>query len=1078
MVVRWRRSGSVSVAACLALVVVHGATAPAASASDSSSAILTSVSGSPASGVATSDTVVQKTSGPVSASGAVTEVLEQTIDTTKTQVRGVASGGSTVPNVNSPAGWTLEYYNGTSWSGTVPAYDATSGTFPTLSGLRATGTFTSGGLSGESQVVTRTANGALEAGVNFSGSSGGDGWDVFFGGNRIFNIFHHDNGAVTTDCHERTGTACWASTFSMSGYSSAPRSTGFYDSTNDRIYSFAVRHSDNTLGLTCAKDVSTSTPSACATPFVSFVATAGHGYEYVGDAVRIGDKIYMRGTESNQKLLCFDLASSAKCSADGLMTAAIAGSGDWTNNRLLAVGAKVFISTGTNLACFDSTTSGMCAGFGTSGVTSATTYKALFYTTNGSGTATQVCAYSSGSCWDVVSGAVGTWPSGFTATAGSIADGWGETTNVGTKLFYYDGDVSRCFNFATSAACAGYAGQNMGGYPYKTVQDPNNSLCMWSNSNNGTIRSFVLATGATPCSPQNTVVIGYADVTPLMGCAESDRVSAWTSLKVLSPTGATATTATVTVRNTAGSEISGWQNLSVALTTDATDATKKSGTLSLAGLPVNSGTLRPSFAVTFPELVSASGATGTFVLAQGPPALCASVSPQTVVVSCPAGVGSGTGDFPYGGSPITFSSTVTVTPSGGSPATETSSGSATRVATLAATSCLTTLTGYVYRGSSATPVSNATVTLLGPSGTTGLTTTTAADGSYTFTSVYPSTYRAQAEGVTTTGRSAPYIAGGGTQLPDVVIPIPSTGGGGGPASTPSPEPSPVPTASPLPLPQTPIAPIAPGTNPNIPIGGLPAGASVVLVNGERVEVVVQPDVPPTAQSPVGLVVAGTDFTMRLTGLGTADRPLGLTPDGALRLEADRQARVSGTGFQPDSDVNLYVFSQPRYIGTVRTDARGNFDGTVPIPMDLNSGRHTLQSNGYTPDGRVRSLSLGVQVDNAEAMARPRSRVAGITLQFDELSPNLTPTSERKIKQLLAAVGNRLVAVTVTGYVQSSGSTTNDRRLSLQRARTIAAFIKKQGVLVRPTIRAAGVAQELSALGRKAVVSVRYLPVKR
>ena len=1060
----------------LSLFALQGSALPSASAADSSSAILTSVSGSPASGITTSDVVVQKTSGPVSATGSVTEVLEQTLDTTKTQVRGVSSGGTTVPDVNYPSGWTLQYFNGTSWSGTAPAYDATSGTFPTLSGLKATGTFDSGGLSGGSQVVTRTAVGALEAGVNFSGSSGGDGWDVFFGGNRIFNIFHHNNSAVVIDCHERSGASCWASTFSMSGYSSAPRSTGFYDATNDRIYAFAVRHSDGLLGMTCAKDVSTATPSACATPFTAYVAAGGTGYEYVGDAVRIGDKIYMRGSGNNQKLLCFDIASAAKCTADGLMTDAIAGNGSWPDNRLLDVGSKVFISTGTKLACFDSVTNSMCSGFGVSGVIAATTLKSLFYTTNASGMATQVCAYSSGACWNVDTGTAGTWPSGFSATAGSIADGWGATTNIGTKLFYYAGNFSRCFDFATNAACAGFTGQEMGNYPYKTVQDPNNSLCLWSNSDNGAIKSFVLATGATPCSPQNTVVIGYADVVPLMGCAESDRVTSWTSLKVLSPASASVTSATVTVRNTAGSEIAGWQNLSVTLTTDATDATKKSGTLSLSGLPVNSGTLRPSFAITFPELVNATGGSGTFIVAQSPPALCSGVKPQSTVVACPTGVGSGSGDFPYGGSPITFSSTVTVTPGGGSSTTEASSGSASRVATLAATSCLTSLTGYVYRGGNATPVANATVSLLGPSGSTGLTATTAVDGSYTFTSVYPATYRAQAEGITSSSRAAPYISGGGTQLPDVVIPVPSSGGGSQPEAVTA-EPVKVAPPRPLPLPQTPIAPIAPGTNSNLPMGGLPTGASVVLLNGEKVDAVVQPDTRPTARQPVGLIVTGSDFSMRLMGLGTDARPLGLTPDGALVLEADRQARVSGSGFQPNSDVNLYVFSEPRYIGTVRTDAQGSFDGTVPVPMDLAEGRHTLQSNGFTPDGRVRSLSLGVHVDNTEASTRPRSRVAGITLQFDALSSNLTARGERKIEKLLGSVGSRITAVTVTGYVQDSGDKGNEKSLSLKRARTIAKFLEARGITVKPKLYAAGVAEELSAAGRKALISVRFIPAR-
>ena len=586
---------------------------------------------------------------------------------------------------------------------------------------------------------------------------------------------------------------------------------------------------------------------------------------------------------------------------------------------------------------------------------------------------------------------------------------------------------------------------------------------MWSNSNSGTIKSYTLATGATPCTRQDTVVLSYSDADPLLACAEADRVSAWTSLKVISPTGSTSTSATVSISDTNGSPITGWQNLSVALTTDASDATKKSGTLSLTGLPVSSSTRRPSFSITYTGMADATGGSGTFVLTQGPPALCTNVKVQTVSVSCLTGTGSGAADFPYGGPAVTFDSSVTITPGGGSPTTETSNASATRAATLTSANCLTTLTGFVYRGSTATPIAGSTVTLMGPSGSTGLTATTAADGSYTFSDIYPDTYGARAESTNGSTRVAPYINGGGTQLPDVIVPIPSSGGG---STTTVPV-----TAPSLPLPTTPIAPIAPGTNPNLPIGGLPLGHSVVLVNGQSATAVVIPDVPTGNAVATGLMVTGDDFTMRLTGMGTQERPLGLTPDGALILEADRRAHVSGTGFLPNSDVNLYVFSDPRYMGTVHTDASGNFDGSVPVPMDLAGGRHTLQSNGYTPDGAVRSLSLGVQVNSSSPTAK--TAVTGSVVTFDALSAALSPAMRVKLDALAKHTARTAVAVTIVGYVQDSGSAANNVSLSLKRARAIATYLKTRGVKVVPILQAAGVAQEMSPYARRAIVTVRY-----
>lgn len=162
-----------------------------------------------------------------------------------------------------------------------------------------------------------------------------------------------------------------------------------------------------------------------------------------------------------------------------------------------------------------------------------------------------------------------------------------------------------------------------------------------------------------------------------------------------------------------------------------------------------------------------------------------------------------------------------------------------------------------------------------------------------------------------------------------------------------------------------LAPITPGSNPNLPATGVPLGQAVLLVDGQLTVVSVAPN---AGSNPTGLNVSGTGFTMALKGLNATGQPLGLTSDGALILENDRTAFVEGTGFKPNSTVDVYLFSTPRLLGTVPTDANGNFSGSVPVPLDIAAGRHTLQSNGFTASGSVRSLNLGVQLDEKNGTA--------------------------------------------------------------------------------------------------------------
>ena len=285
--------------------------------------------------------------------------------------------------------------------------------------------------------------------------------------------------------------------------------------------------------------------------------------------------------------------------------------------------------------------------------------------------------------------------------------------------------------------------------------------------------------------------------------------------------------------------------------------------------------------------------------------------------------------------------------------------------------------------------------------------------------------------------------------------------------TPQPTPTPTPTPSQTTTPPR-LDPITSGQNPNLPVGGVPLGDSVLLVNGQPAPVTVRPDAPRNATA---LDIAGPGFTMQLAGRTTNNRPLGLTPDGALILEQDRTAFTQGTGFQANSQVYLYLLSTPQFLGTVATDASGAFQGSVPLPVDIPAGRHTLQANGLTADGAVRSLSLGVQVQQPSTRATVRR--ANTTVYFAALSPRLDATAKRSLDALVKGRKKAVTRIVVNGFVQGNDTTANDRSLSLARARAVGSYLKSQGVTGTVVTRAEGVATETGAAGRKAGVTITY-----
>ncbi len=262
-----------------------------------------------------------------------------------------------------------------------------------------------------------------------------------------------------------------------------------------------------------------------------------------------------------------------------------------------------------------------------------------------------------------------------------------------------------------------------------------------------------------------------------------------------------------------------------------------------------------------------------------------------------------------------------------------------------------------------------------------------------------------------------------------------------------------------------IAPVIPGSNPAIPSSGVQLGQWVYLLDGVKKSLNVEPDAHVNA---TGLDISGAGFTMALQGQSSDGKPLGVTSDGALILQQDRIAAVEGTGFKPNTEVEIYVFSTPRYLGSVHTDVRGNFKGTVPIPQNLAPGRHTLQSNGFSSTGAIRSLSIGVLLSSQKNSVKTK------TIHFSSMSWKLTSRSKAKLRALAKTYKSNAVKITVQGNVQNFGPHRNNKSLSTKRANAVVKYLRSQGVNATYVTNVSSKAKNKRSSARNAVVQIEYV----
>ena len=194
----------------------------------------------------------------------------------------------------------------------------------------------------------------------------------------------------------------------------------------------------------------------------------------------------------------------------------------------------------------------------------------------------------------------------------------------------------------------------------------------------------------------------------------------------------------------------------------------------------------------------------------------------------------------------------------------------------------------------------------------------------------------------------------------------SSGGGSSGGGAPAPAPAPTTTVAPTPQPVA-----GPG-------GALPTvepGNVLVLEGGREV---------PGDQNRAGatIVYSGGGFEMRMGATcGDAPCPVRTSASGEpyLQMGPGSQLNVTMSGFAAGTEAQAWAFSEPTFLGSFTVGSDGSFTGAIAIPA-LPAGEHTIQVNGTTPSGEVRSVSVGViAIEDTVVLPSTGSNMAMVTI---------------------------------------------------------------------------------------------------
>jgi hypothetical protein len=442
----------------------------------------------------------------------------------------------------------------------------------------------------------------------YTGSGGGDGWNVALSSTEVFNVFHH-SADVTVACHKQSDASeCYPARTLVDGgghhFGASGHSGAFYDGATQHVYVYTVRD-DNTAGVVC---FDAQTAASQPNPFCGFTAltavghAAGASTPFISEPVKAGNRWFaynwvngMSAVGDQNALLCFDLGTHAACAGQPFspsLGGATVTVGNFPPPATALIAGRVIVgfsgTTADRLTCFDTNTNATCAGSwpaaAPAGYTSGA--GAPFPLLNASGDALGFCLpFGTDACFNF-SGASTPTPAGM-AAAIPATSGWnGSAVAIGSRVYVPNGndDEVDCYNAATDAACASFPKAFPGVSLLYTVNpDPGRPACLWVNADSGNqINNFDAFTGGG-CGQGPIRVLGSSFVVPQDRCTPGSYVS----LQVRNPPRSAYTSGSVRFLDGDANQL--------PIADRALDAT---GTVDLTGLNLNSAAGLPQFLVS------------------------------------------------------------------------------------------------------------------------------------------------------------------------------------------------------------------------------------------------------------------------------------------------------------------------------------------------------------------------------------------------------------------------------------------------------------------------------------------------
>jgi hypothetical protein len=195
----------------------------------------------------------------------------------------------------------------------------------------------------------------------------------------------------------------------------------------------------------------------------------------------------------------------------------------------------------------------------------------------------------------------------------------------------------------------------------------------------------------------------------------------------------------------------------------------------------------------------------------------------------------------------------------------------------------------------------------------------------------------------------------------------------------------------------------------------------------------------------GVQVAGGGSTVSLADVGPDGLPLPAT-GGGLAGAPGGGLSVKASGFLPQSQADVYMYSEQLWLGKATVDAGGNVSMSLIVPSWVTPGGHTLQFVGYQGPYTSIALSTGITVAAPVAQVISAQPASGeFTAHFRRGSADLAPAARAGIRSAVTAAAKARAGATVTcTATHLEPATDSAGRLWVRREAAVNVFLTDAG----------------------------------